>query len=363
VEPHVAVVGVGHTGCVPISSGVSYKELMYDAARLAYADAGIDPRTDVDSFVCVSEDLDEGTSIFDEYVPDQLGAARRPVHTLAADGLAAVGAAFMLIRSGIAGVVVVEGHRKSSDSLTPGRVERFALDPVFERPIGVPAVAVAGLEMDRFLRTSGASERDCAEVVSQSRRNALGNPRAAYRTQLGVDEVLESPPLFSPLVEAEAARPADAAVVVVLAATGRAGVPARSVGVTGVGWATGGSSLGSRDWDRPGYVAGAAAMAYGQAGTSEFDLAEIDDRFAYKQLQHAEALGLRDGVVNRSGGALGEGEIGDATGLSRLVACVEQLRGEAGPMQVEGARTAVAQSWRGVPSTSSAVVTLQGPER
>ena len=359
----MVVVGVGHTGCVPISSGVSYKELMYDAARLAYADAEIDPRTGVDSFVCVSEDLDEGTSIFDEYVPDQLGAVQRPVHTLAADGLAAVATAIMLIRSGIAGVVVVEGHRKSSDSRTPGRVERFALDPVFERPIGVSALAVAGLEMSRYLKTSGASERDCAAVASENRRRALENPRAAYGADVGVDEVLDSPPLFRPLVEQEAARPADAAIVVVLAEAGRAGDPTRSVRVTGVGWSTGSASLGSRDWDRPGYVWSAAEMAYRQAGVHSFDLAEVDDRFAYKQLQHAEALGLANVVVNRSGGSLGEGEIGDATGLSRLVACVEQLRGEAGNMQVEGARTAVAQSWRGVPSTSSAVVTLEGPAR
>ena len=51
---------------------------MYQAAVRAYDDAGVDPRTDVDSFVCCSEDLLEGTSIFDEYVPDQLGAMQRP---------------------------------------------------------------------------------------------------------------------------------------------------------------------------------------------------------------------------------------------------------------------------------------------
>ena len=86
----VAIVGVGHAGFAPITSGLSYKEQTFEAALRAYDDVGINPRKDVDSFVAVSEDLWEGTSIFDEYVPDQIGAALRPVHTVSADGLYAV---------------------------------------------------------------------------------------------------------------------------------------------------------------------------------------------------------------------------------------------------------------------------------
>src|SRR3990170_1390224 len=82
VEGKVAVVGIGHAGFAPIMAGLSYKELMFEAAQRAYFDAGLDPRTEIDSFVCCSEDLLEGTSIFDEYVPDQLGAMQRPVQTV-----------------------------------------------------------------------------------------------------------------------------------------------------------------------------------------------------------------------------------------------------------------------------------------
>ncbi|HZA27025.1 MAG TPA: acetyl-CoA acetyltransferase, partial [Actinomycetota bacterium] len=118
----VAIVGVGHAGFAPITSGLSYKEQTFEAALRAYDDAGINPRRDVDSFVAVSEDFWEGTSIFDEYVPDQIGAALRPVHTVSADGLFAVATAVMLIRSGAAEVVVVEGHSKASDILTLGSI-------------------------------------------------------------------------------------------------------------------------------------------------------------------------------------------------------------------------------------------------
>ena len=103
----VAIVGVGQTQFRATTPGVSYKELMFEAATRAYADADLDPRRDIDSFVCCSEDLSEGTSIFDEYVPDQIGAALRPVHTISGDGLQGLAAAYMQILTGAFDVVAV----------------------------------------------------------------------------------------------------------------------------------------------------------------------------------------------------------------------------------------------------------------
>ena len=57
---------MGWAGYQPTSPDLSYKELTYEAAVKAYADAGVEPRKDVDSFVTVAEDFIEGTSIFDE---------------------------------------------------------------------------------------------------------------------------------------------------------------------------------------------------------------------------------------------------------------------------------------------------------
>ena len=143
--PRVAIVGIGHAGFAPVTAGISYKELMFEAAQRAYFDAGVDPRTEIDSFVCCSEDFLEGTSIFDEYVPDQLGAVQRPVQTVAGDGLMGLATGLMLIRSGVAAVVAVEAHSKVSDVRSLGAIEAFALDPVFNRPLGLPTLAVAGL--------------------------------------------------------------------------------------------------------------------------------------------------------------------------------------------------------------------------
>jgi acetyl-CoA C-acetyltransferase len=83
----VDIVGAGWSGFRSISPDMSYKEMTFEAATRAYADAGVDPRNDVQGFVTAAEDYHEGTSIFDEYTPDQLGAALRPMHTITGDGL------------------------------------------------------------------------------------------------------------------------------------------------------------------------------------------------------------------------------------------------------------------------------------
>jgi acetyl-CoA C-acetyltransferase len=359
MEPRVAIIGVGFAGFAPTTPGVSYKELMFEAARHAYADAGIDPRADVDSFVCASEDLEEGTSIFDEYVPDQLGAVQRPVQTVASDGLFALATGAMLVRSGIASVVAVEAHSKASDVVSHGRIDRFALDPVLNRPLGVSALAVAGLEMRRFLHDRGLGAERCAEVAARNKTAALGNPRASFAAEVSSEDVQASPPLFEPLTALQAAESADGCVVIVLSSHERA--TGGTVWVDGVGWSQDAPSIESRDWSSAPAVARAGEMAYRQAGVrpEDVEVAEVDDTFAYKQLQHLEALGLSqpNGVrVNGSGGSLGEGYVHEANGLARVLACAERLR-------AGDARTAVAQSWRGVPSTSSAVAVLTTRDR
>ena len=377
----VAIVGVGWAGFRPITPDQSYKELMYEAAVRAYADAGVDPRRDVESFVTVAEDFHEGTSIFDEYVPDQLGAVLKPVQTIAGDGLHGLATAYMLIRTGLCGVVVVEGHSKASNLLTLPEVTAHAQDPVLNRPLRLNTHFVAGLEMNRYLHQTGTTRRQCAAVVVKNRRNALSNPSAPYGADPTLDEVLAGPPLAWPLGQREAAEHADGAIVMVLASAERAeALTDRPIWLRGVGWCNDSPSLESRDWAQVAYIEQAARMAYSQAGIGhplqEIDFAEVDDTYAYKELQHLEALGFcRPGEagpmteqgatgpggmlpVNVSGGSLGMGHLLDATGLARALEVVLQLRGDAGARQLDDVQIGLAQSWRGVPTTSGAVAVL-----
>lgn len=381
MSERVAIVGVGWAGYRPVTPEDSYKELMYAAAVKAYADAGIDPRADADSFITVAEDFIEGTSIFDEYVPDQIGAVLKPVHTIGGDGLHGLATGTMLIRTGIAEVVVVESHSKASNVLTLPEVTAYAQDPVLNRPLGFNTDFVAGLEMHRYLYETGTTPEQCASVVVKNRSNALRNPLAAYGADLTLDDVLSGPPLSWPLGTRETAEHADGAIVMVLASESRAhALSDQPVWVLGVGWCNGAASLESRDWVEVPYIRKAAGMAYSQAGIRQpelaIDFAEVDDTYAYKELQHLEALGFcrlgeagllteegatdfyGDLPVNASGGSLGMGDLLDAGGMARALEVVLQLRGEAGPRQLEDVEVGLAQSWRGVPTTSGAVIVM-----
>jgi acetyl-CoA acetyltransferase len=121
------------------------------------------------------------------------------------------------------------------------------------------------------------------------------------------------------------------------------------------------STFESRDMMRlVGYdmAKSAAAAAYERAGLGpgDVDVVELHDCFAQNELISYEALGLcpeggaerfvRDGdntyggryVVNPSGGLLSKGHPIGATGLAQCFELAQQLRGAAGPRQVEGAR-------------------------
>ena len=381
MNERVAIIGVGVMAARPSSEHLSFKEMMFEAAQKAYADAGIDAH-EVESFVTCAEDLTEGISIFDEYTPDQLGAVQKPMHTLTQDGLYGIADAVMQLRSGLVGLVVVEAHSKHSNLENPNSILNYALDPVYNRPLDFNPHVIAGLEMNGFLHATGITQAQCAQVVAKNRTHALKNIAAAYPMNLRAEDVQSSPYLCYPLRDAEMAKSADGCVVVVLAGASRA-QPSKSrpVWIRGVGFTNDSPTLESRDWIDAQYIRAAAAMAYGQAGikdpVAEIDLFEVDDAYAYKELQHLVALGIYPQAVaagravengetgaagkmpvNVSGGSLGIGHTLEASGLYRLAEIVCQLRGEAGPRQLPRAKVGLAQSWRGVPTTSGAVVIL-----
>jgi acetyl-CoA C-acetyltransferase len=193
-----------------------------------------------------------------------------------------------------------------------------------------------------------------------------------------VEQVLSSAPIAAPLRAAEVAGRADGALVLVLASERAARrLSDEPVWVTGVGWSQDAPSLESREWGEARYLRLAAERAYAMAGIRQprraISFAEVNDTYAYKELQHLEALRLArpgeagmlaeegaldpggDLPVNVSGGALGRGNLFEANGLAQAMECVLQLRGDAGERQVAGVTAGIAASWRGVPSSTGAV--------
>jgi acetyl-CoA C-acetyltransferase len=375
----VAIVGIGASKFDSTTVGQSYKELSYDAAKHAYFDAGIEVRSDVGSFICCAEDFWEGTSITDEYAPDQIGAKLRPLFTVSGDGLLGIAHAYMHIMAGVSDLVVVEAHSKLSDVETKNLVEELGYDPTFGRLDGVIPDYLAGLEMRRYLEESGSTVEDCAAVVVKNKRNALRNPRAVYGEEVSTEEVLASADIASPLKKMDASQASDGSVVIVLASEVKARKLAdKPVWINGISWFSDTPNVEEMDLGQALYATNAAKKAYSMARITkpidQLDFAEVDDTFSFKELEHIEALGLAkrggkfvsmgkadsDGIlpVNVSGGSLGMGRFIEATGLVRAYETVLQLRGEAGPLQLPKASRAVVQSWRGIPTQTGVVAVL-----
>ena len=123
-----------------------------------------------------------------------------------------------------------------------------------------------------------------------------------------------------------------------------------------------------RDFDEPGLSKVGADKAYEMAGVGpgDIDVAEIHDATSFCEIYQAEMMGLcpigqggpfvesgatmLDGKIpiNTGGGLVSKGHPVGATGLSMIYELVTQLRGEAGPRQVKGARLALQENGGGV---------------
>ncbi len=375
-----AIVGVGYSGFNANTPDLSWKEIMYEAAVRAYEDAGIDPRKDVDSFITCAEDFYEGFAIFDEFVPDQLGAVLKPTCTVCADFLYGLATAYMQIESGLAEIAVVEAHSKASDIKTFGEVLRHAMDPIWLKGVtNAHPYYLAALEMSYYMNKYCITQEAIAEVVVKNKRNALLNDSAPYGAKLTVEYALKSPFVFYPMRKIEIAERADGAIVFVVASDEMARkITDSPVWIKGVGWWSETSNYDTMSFEAR-YAYKSAKMAYRMAGienpSKEIDIAEVDDRFAFKEIQHIVALQLagkydvcdlmsegyfaRNGSlpVNVSGGNLGVGNLLEATGGQKTLEIVIQLRGEAGRRQVD-CEIGVAQAWRYIPTASGAVAVL-----
>ncbi|MDT7887978.1 MAG: hypothetical protein RQ885_03270 [Desulfurococcales archaeon] len=378
----VAIAGMGYEGFTRSSEHLSFREMVFHAALRAYEDAGgIDPRRDVDAFISCQEDFWEGVSISDEFAPDQLGAVLKPLYTVSGDGLHCLANAYMMIKSGIADIVVIESHGKPSEITTMENIIWFSTDPIYVRPLKIPNPhALQAIEARIYMESRKISKEDLGLYVVQTKANSLLSSRAPYSYKLTLDDYLSSDYIADPLNTHDIAPYSDAAIVAIIVsgdvARDLTDVP---VWIRGIGWATEASTIQLRSMEKDIATRIASDMAYRGAGIEdprrEIDFAEIDERYSYKALQAIEAMristgetiasDLRSGLFSRSGslpinpggGALSEGLPLEAHGLARLLSAYEQLTGRSGRAQLSGVERAVVQGWRGI-GTSSSVVTV-----
>ena len=190
----------------------------------------------------------------------------------------------MQILAGLFDIVAVEAHSKVSDIVDISPVYDLALDPIYTRPLGLNANFIVGLEMNRYLHTSGATSQDCKKVVEKNRRNAISNDLAIKSANSkSSNDISDS--ISYPLTRNDVAPLADGAAVVVLAVEDAAkNLRDDPIWIKGAGWASDSPTLETRDWDKATYAELASKQAYRQAKVRdparEIQLAEVDDTYS-----------------------------------------------------------------------------------
>ena len=379
----VAIVGIGLSRWGEVWDA-SLRSLWTEAALAALADAGVDT---VDSITvgCMSPGLFVGQEHLGALLADELGMPGVPatrVESACASGGVALKAAFAEVASGMADIVLASGVEKmtdvSGDECTAALAT--AADAELEVFHGASFPGLYAMMARAHMERYGTTREQLAMVAVKNHKHGSMNPRAQYRQEITVKDVLRSAKVADPLNVLDCSPITDGAAAVILAELSVARKLAKGrpvVKITGIGHATDAIALHSRpDMTSIPATTKAAQRAFAMAGKGPQDvhLVELHDCFTIAEIVVLESLGLcapgeggkqaesgRTALggalpVNVSGGLKSKGHPVGATGIAQMVELATQLRGQAEKRQVAKARVGLAQNMGG--TGASTVVTV-----
>ena len=387
----VHVAGVGMIPFTKPGKSDSYDVMGSQAGRAALADAGIAYTLLEQAYAgYVYGDSTCGQAAV--YAMGMTGIPVVNVNNNCATGSTALYLARQAVESGAAECALALGF----EQMTPGALtERWSDRPTplsrfidaMRRngkwddalPMAPQLFAAAARE---YREKYGIGPEPFARISCKARRHAANNPYAIFRQPVTVEEVLASPMVAEPLTRLQCCPPTCGAAAAVLCSPGfarRHGIAARVAIVAQAMTTDREDSFGASPMRviGDGMTREAARKVYDAAGIGpdEIDVVELHDCFTANELIAYEALGLTpegsaekfisEGdntyggkvVTNPSGGLLSKGHPLGATGLAQCAELVWQLRGQAGPRQVEGARHALQHN---LGLGGACVVTLYG---
>lgn len=247
----------------------------------------------------------------------------------------------------------------------------MAGDVFLDQSVGLTFPASYALVAQAHMQRYGTTTRDLELVSLKNHANALLNPKAHfYHKNVGQSDIDAGASVATPLRLFDCCPVSDGAAAMIISR--KPGGDSRSVAILGSSVSSDVISLVQRSVQTsfPAAVE-AAKRAYAQARITalDIDLAEVHDCFTIAEIVAMEDLGLaveggasellRAGEtriggsipINPSGGLKAGGHAIGATGVGQAVEIVQQLRGEAGARQVEGATVGVSHNVGGVGGT------------
>ncbi len=338
----------------------SLEEIIYDISQAALADAGLTIE-DIDGIVVGCNDQFDGRAISVMMASGPTGGVDRDILSTPSSSEHAFVLGSLRVASGQFQTQLVVAWSPTEVS-SMSEAQRLGADPYFHRALPLDELSAHALQASALNHVWPNAWAIAENVAVKNRRHAaVAWPNPPARPAPGKARW--------PLTDRLTTEPVTGAVAMVLA--GEDFVKTRGLAspawLRGMGWATEAAFLGDRDLTKAPALQEAARQAYNEADISDptaFDVVEITDATPYSELIAYEALGLcartdiaermaegwfqRGGrlPVNLSGGVVTFNPV-FCTGLIRIAEIANQIRGRAGPHQVEGARLGLAHAGSG----------------
>ncbi|HRX34440.1 MAG TPA: thiolase domain-containing protein [Methanoregulaceae archaeon] len=376
----VAVIGIG---CTPFGEkwNSSFRHLFVEAGSLALEDANI-AGEQIDSMYVGN--MSAGRFVEQEHIgaliADYAGLASHHIPATRVEAACSSGGlafrqAVISVASGIEDIVVAAGVEKMTDVASGASVDTLAgaADREWEGFVGATFPGLYAMIATAYMDRYPLTREQLAQVAVKNHYNGARNPIAQFRQEITVDTVVNSTLVADPLRLFDCSPITDGAAAVVVAPLERAreftDTPVR---VLATAQASDTITLHDRrDICTLDASVAAGRWAFEMAGLSQkdIDLVEVHDCFTIAEICAIEDLGFckkgeagaltEQGVtalggeipVNTSGGLKACGHPVGATGIKQVCELVQQLRGEAGKRQVDGAEIGMAHNVGGTGAT------------
>lgn len=381
MNERVFVAGVGMTKFEKITSrDWTYPEMVAEAVGQALADAGIGyDRVQRAAIGYVFQPSTAGQRAL--YDIGLTGIPMVNVNNNCATGSTALALAREWVQAGLVDIALAVGFEQMTKEAMTGTggvpevttVDRHisaltAAAPLGNAPMTAQFFAAAAVE---HMKRYGTTREQLAGVAVKNHEHSTRNPKAQFQNPYTLAEVLGDRMVHEPLTRSQCSPMSDGAGAAVLVSekfvrehgmTGRA-VPilAQELVTDDASSFRSGSMIDVVGTPMT-HTAGRRALEAAGVGIDDIDVLEVHDCFSINELLTYEALGLCEPgesgaliesgattyggrwVVNPSGGLISKGHPLGATGLAQCAELVAQVRGEAGPRQVDGARLALAHN-------------------
>jgi len=385
IKDRVAIVGMGCT-----AFGEHWdkgpEDLLVDAAKDAYASAGIDP-AQIDAYWLGT--MGSGTSGL--MLSEALKIPYKPVtrlENMCATGSEAIRNAAYAVASGAYDLVMAIGVEKLKDSGYSGLV--IGGVPSDGTEGGMTAPAMFSLLAPAYAKKYGVPEDTLKQVLARiaykNHKNGAKNPKAQFRKEVAMETICKSPSVAGMLGIFDCSGVSDGSAAAILCRAEDAHkYNANPIFIKALSFAAGpAEGYFSQAYDFTSFpeVVASADEAYRQAGVTDpreqISMAEVHDCFTPTELVLMEDMGFSprgqawkdvmdgrfdgDGAqpINPDGGLKSFGHPIGASGLRMMYEMWLQLRGEAGARQIKNPKLGMTHNLGGAPGRCVSFVSVVG---